>query len=147
MKPPPCCSSLQDGGGFLCLGCACFCAWIWDAELDVLAGFGGSSGGGFTGQRRRGSAPSAALGRLEDGAPAPRVRYAPPRVPLSALRTEPPPRVPGMRLVQYQLLALSGCGRLARSVCFVSATVMKGLRLDNNKRIIFRTANNKDPSR
>ena len=64
-----------------------------------------------------------------------------------ALRTEPPPRVPGMRLVQYQLLALSGCGRLARSVCFVSATVMKGLSLDNNKRIIFRTANNKDPSR
>ena len=64
-----------------------------------------------------------------------------------ALRTEPPPRVPGMRLVQYQLLTLSGCGRLARSVCFVSATVMKGLRFDNNKRIIFRTANNKDPSR
>ena len=29
-----------------------------------------------TGQRSRGSAPSAALGRLEDGAPASRVRYA-----------------------------------------------------------------------
>ena len=52
-----------------------------------------------------------------------------------------------MRLVQYQLLALGGCGRLARSVCFVSATVMKGLRFDNNKRVIFGTANNKDPSR
>lgn len=82
--------------------------------------------GGFTGQRGRGSAPSAAL---------------------SALRTEPPPRVPGMRLLRYHLLTLSGCGCLARSVCFVSATVMKGLRFDNNKRIIFRTANNKDPSR
>ena len=40
MKPPPYCSSLQDGGGFLCLGCACFCAWIWDAEPDALAGVG-----------------------------------------------------------------------------------------------------------
>lgn len=70
-----------------------------------------------------------------------------PSAALSALRTEPPPRVPGMRLVQYQLLALSGCGRLARSVCLASATLMKGLRLDNNKRIIFRTAKNKDPSR
>ena len=96
-----------------------------EVHRSPWVGAGGNSRG-FTGQRGRGSAPSAAL---------------------SALRTEPPPRVPGMRLVQYQLLALSGCGRLARSVCFVSATVMKGLRLDNNKRIIFRTANNKDPSR
>ena len=96
-----------------------------EAHRSPWVGAGGNSRG-FTGQRGRGSAPSAAL---------------------SALRTEPPPCVPGMRLVQYQLLALSGCGCLARSVCLVSATVMKGLRLDNNKRIIFRTANNKDPSR
>ena len=96
-----------------------------EVSSEPVGRVGGNSRG-FTGQRRRGSAPSAAL---------------------SALRTEPPPRVPGMRLVQYQLLALSGCGRLARSVCFASATLMKGLRLDNNKRIIFRTAKNKDPSR
>ena len=84
MKPPPYCSSLQNGGGFLRLGCACFCAWIWDAEPDALAGFGvrslgsvvlaeirreahrsqwvgaGGNSRGFTGQRGRGSAPSAA---------------------------------------------------------------------------------------
>ena len=112
MKPPSYYSSLQDGGGFLCLGCVCFYAWIWDAEPDALAGFGvrslgsvvpaeirrevhrsqgvgaGGNSRGFTGQRGRGSAPSAAL---------------------SALRTEPPPRMPGMRLVQYQLLALGSC--------------------------------------
>ena len=96
-----------------------------EVSSEPVGRVGGNSRG-FTGQRGRGSAPSAAL---------------------SALRTEPPPRVPGVRLVQYQLLALSGCGRLARSVCFVSATVMKGFRLDNNERVIFRTANNKDPSR
>ena len=96
-----------------------------EVSSEPVGRVGGNSRG-FTGQRRRGSAPSAAL---------------------SALRTEPPPCVPGVRLVQYQLLALSGCGRLARSVCFVSATVMKGFRLDNNERVIFRTANNKDPSR
>ena len=28
MKPPPCCSSLQDGGGFLCL---CFFGWCGSA--------------------------------------------------------------------------------------------------------------------
>ena len=84
MKPPPYCSSLQDGGGFLCLR---FFGWRGSArgsafDADVLVGFGvrshGLGGGrGFTGQRGRGSAPSAALGRLEDGAPAPRARYAP----------------------------------------------------------------------
>ena len=68
------------------------CAQVWDAEPDALARFGGSSNGGFAGQRGRGSAPSAALRRLEDGAPAP---------------------LPGMRLVQYQLLALGSCGRPA----------------------------------
>ena len=79
MKPPPYCSSLQDGGGFLCLR---FFGWYGSAwgsgfGADALAGFVSNSRG-FTGQRGRGSAPSAAL---------------------SALRTEPPPRVPGMRLV------------------------------------------------
>ena len=85
MKPPPYCSSLQDGGGFLCLG---FFGWCGSAlgsvfGADALAGFGGIRG--FTGQRGRGSAPSAALG---------------------ALRTEPPPRVPGMRLWAYLRYAL-----------------------------------------
>ncbi len=56
-----------------------------------MRSWGLESSRGFTGQRGRGSAPSAALG---------------------ALRTEPPPCVPGMRLVQYQLFTLSGCGRL-----------------------------------
>ena len=70
-------------------------------------GLGG--GRGFTGQHGRGSAPSAALGRLEDGAPAPRARYAPRGWFLLS--------VLGMRLVQYQLLTLSGCGRPACPVC------------------------------
>lgn len=59
--------------------------------MGALAWFVGNSRG-FTGQRGRGSAPSAALG---------------------ALRTEPSPCVPGMRLVQYQLFALSRCRRPA----------------------------------
>ena len=87
-------------------------------------GLGG--GQGFTGQRGRGSAPSAAL---------------------SALRTEPPPRVPGMRLGQYQLLTLSRCGRLVRSICFASATFMYGSHLGNNERTILCTANKSDFSR
>ena len=64
-----------------------------------------------------------------------------------ALRTEPPPRVPGMRLVQYQLLALSGCGRLARSVCLVVATFMYGSHLGNNERTILCATNKSDFSR
>ena len=49
-----------------------------------------------TGRRSRGSAPSAALGRLEDGAPAPRERLAAVGCLLrawEALRTEPPLRM------------------------------------------------------
>ena len=38
MKPPPYCSSLQDGGGFLCLR---FFGWRGSAfGADALAGFG-----------------------------------------------------------------------------------------------------------
>lgn len=48
-----------------------------EVSSEPVGRVGGNSRG-FTGQRRRGSAPSAAL---------------------SALRTEPPPCVPGMRLV------------------------------------------------
>ena len=57
------------------------------------------------GFRSRGSAPSAALGRLEDGAPAPRNRHlrrrqcplcgAPTTIDKGASRTEPPLRVTG----------------------------------------------------
>ena len=119
------------------VGCGCDCK-IWGALAGFLAVAVEASpepvGEGLVATELRASPDNAGGG-------------VPPLRRWGALRTEPPPRVPGMRLVQYQLLALSGCGRLARSVCFVSATVMKGLRLDNNKRIIFRTANNKDPSR
>lgn len=88
------------------------------AWFGALAGFGGIRG--FTGQRGRGSAPSAALG---------------------ALRTEPPPRVPGMRLVQCQLLTLGGCGRLVCRNCFATTTNMCGPYVSNNECVVFGTAN------
>ena len=129
MKPPPYCSSLQDGGGFLCLrffvwrssacgsgfgaevqrmrshGLECAC-WVRRYSRLYRTTQGGVGGNvrGFTGQRRRGSAPSAALGRLEDGAPASRARYAPRSV---------------------QLLTLSRCGRFeegAHLACPVCAS-------------------------
>ena len=74
------------------------------AWFGALAGFGGIRG--FTGQRRRGSAPSAALGRLEDGAPAPRARCAPRAVSATRFERMRSPCVPGMRLWAYLRYAL-----------------------------------------
>ena len=64
MKPPPYCSSLQDGGGFLCLGffgeCGSALGSAFGAEVCRMRSHGLGGGRGFTGARRRGSAPSAA---------------------------------------------------------------------------------------
>ena len=73
-----------------------------------------------------GECPLCGAERLEDGAPAPRARYA---------------------LVQYQLLTLSGCGCLVRSVCFASATFTYGSHLGNNERTILCATNKSDFSR
>ena len=82
-----------------------FPVWGEDAGFFVPedardARFGTAVRAGF---RSRGSAPSAALGRLEDGAPAPRNRHlrrrqcllcgAPTTIDTGASRTEPPLRV------------------------------------------------------
>lgn len=133
VKPPPYCSSLQDGGGFLrlegrCAGCACR---VWSA----LAGFGvrslGSAvfeaspepvvtaeaspdnAGGVWRQQLRlhrttqaGECPLCGAGRLEDGAPALRARYAPPSVLATRLERMRSPRVSGMRLWTYLRYAL-----------------------------------------
>lgn len=105
MKPPPYCSSLQDGGGFLCLRFFGWCGSALGSVLgaDALAGFGVCSlglecarwvwkvgeaspepvGWGWWQQlrlhrtTRAGECPLCGAGRLEDGAPAPRARYAP----------------------------------------------------------------------
>ena len=96
MKPPPYCSSLQDGGGFLCLGCVwlvqfcvgfrigCGCArvvWkVGEASPEPV-------GRGWWQQLRlhrttqAGECPLCGAERLEDGAPARRARYAPLCIP------------------------------------------------------------------
>ena len=82
MKPPPSCSELQDGGGFLCLGCA----WL----VQFCVGF-----------RIGGRMRSQGLLATVEASPEPVGGGSAPSAALSASKTEPPPRVPGMRLVQY----------------------------------------------
>ena len=114
MKPPPYCSSLQDGGGFLCLRFFGWCGSAWGSVLgaDALAWFGArllgsavfealpdNAGGVWLQQLRlhrttqAGECPLCGAERLEDGAPAPRARYAPRGWFLL--------NVPGMRLWAY----------------------------------------------
>ena len=68
-----------------------FVSDVWDAWVGILAQ--------LRVHATRGSAPSAALGRLEDGAPASRDRLrswgVPPLRRWGASRTEPPLRVTG----------------------------------------------------